>query len=49
MMKVFPLNQNCTIDSQKLELSEDQKNSLSYREFEFSRKGLKTMKITGLL
>ena len=49
MMKVFPLNQNCTIDSQKLELSEDQKNSLSYREFEFSRNGLKTMKITGLL
>ena len=38
-----------TVGSQKLELSGDQKNSSSYREFEFSRNGLKTRKITGLL
>ena len=38
-----------TVDSGKLELSLDQKNSLSYRDFELLRNGLKTMKITGLL
>ena len=38
-----------TVDSQKLELSGDQKNTSSYREFEFLRNGLKTMKITGFL
>ena len=36
-----------TVDTPKLELSGDQKNSSNYREFEFSRNGLKTMKITG--
>ena len=38
-----------TVDSRKLELSVDQKNSSSYREFDFPRNGVKTMKITGLL
>ena len=42
-------NNITTVDSRKIELSGDQKISLSYREFEFSRNGLKTMKITGLL
>ena len=37
-----------TVDSRKLELSGDQKNSSSYREFEFSRNGFKTVKIAGL-
>ena len=34
-----------TVESRKLELSGDPKNCLSYREFEFLRNGLKTMKI----
>ena len=38
-----------TVDSRKLGLSGDQKNNSSYREFEFSRNGIETMKITGLL
>ena len=32
-----------TVDSRKLELSGDQKNSSSYRDFEFSKNGLKTI------
>ena len=46
---IFLLYYPLTVDSQKLELSGDQKNSLSYWEFKFSRNGLKTMKITELL
>ena len=41
--------EGATVDSRKLELSRDQKNSSSYRKFEFSRNGHKTMKIAGLL
>ena len=47
---IFSLTfEGATVDSRKLELSGDQKNSSSYREFEFSRNGHKTMKIAGLL
>ena len=38
-----------TVDSGKLELSGNQKNSSSFREFELLRNGLKTTKIIGLL
>ena len=46
---LFRCKYKITVDSRKLELSGGQKDSSSYREFELSRNGLKTMKITGLL